>query len=127
LAQAMIALERFDEARTRLDEALEIIDRTGHRTDEAEVHRVLGELLCQQPVPDWDGAERAFLRALEVARSQQAKGWELRAAMGLARLWQTQSKRKEALKLLQPVYNWFTEGFDTKDLKEAKALLDELR
>ena len=82
-----------------------------------------GELLWQQPVPDWDAAERAFLRALEVARSQQAKGRELRAAMSLARLWQSQGKRQEAYDLLAPVCDWFTEGFDTKDLKEAKALL----
>jgi tetratricopeptide (TPR) repeat protein len=126
LAQALTALKRFDEARTLLDEALEIIDRTGHRRDEAEVHRVLGELLWQQSGPDWDAAESAFSRALEVARAQQAKGFELRAAMGLARLWQSQGKRSQAHDLLAPIYGWFTEGFDARDLREAKALLEEL-
>ena len=118
---------RFDEAKALLNKALELIERTGHRIDEAEVHRVLGELLRQQPVPDLDSAESAFLRALEVARAQEAKGFELRAAMGLARLWQSQGKGKEALDLLKPVYDWFTEGFDTKDLIDAKALLDQVR
>lgn len=126
LAQALIALMRFDEAKALLNKALELIERTGHRIDEAEVHRVLGELLRQQPVPDLDSAESAFLRALEVARAQEAKGFELRAAMGLARLWRSRGKGKEARELLAPIYRWFTEGFDTKDFKEAKALLEEL-
>ena len=126
LAQALIALMRFDEAKALLNKALELIERTGHRIDEAEVHRVLGELLRQQPVPDLDSAESAFLRALEVARAQEAKGFELRAAMGLARLWRSRGRGKEARELLAPIYGWFTEGFDTKDFKEAKALLEEL-
>jgi predicted ATPase len=126
LARALTGLKRFDEAKALLDETLEIIDRTGHRSDEADAHRVLGELLWQQPVPDWDAAESFFLRALEVARSQQAKGFELRAAMSLARLWRSRGKRKQALDLLAPIYGWFTEGFDARDLREAKALLDEL-
>jgi predicted ATPase len=126
LARALTGLKRFDEAKALLDETLEIIDRTGHRSDEADAHRVLGELLWQQPVPDWDAAESSFLRALDVARSQQAKGFELRAAMSLARLWRSRGKRKQALDLLAPIYGWFTEGFDARDLREAKALLDEL-
>ena len=104
-----------------------LIERTGHRMDEAEVHRVLGELLWQQPTPDWQAAESSFLKALEVARSQEAKGFELRAAMSLARLWQDQGKRSEACDLLAPIYGWFTEGFDTHDLKAARQLLESLR
>jgi predicted ATPase len=126
LAQALMALRRFDEASTLLNEALEIIERTDHRIDEAEVHRVLGELLLQQPSPDWDAAESSFLRALEVARAQEAKGFELRGAMALARLWRSQGKHEQARDLLAPIYGWFTEGFDTKDLKEARALLNQL-
>ena len=79
------------------------------------------------PVPDAAKAETYFERALAVARQQQAKSWQLRAATSLARLWRDQGKREQALDLLAPVYGWFTEGFDTLDLREAKALLDELR
>jgi class 3 adenylate cyclase/predicted ATPase/ABC-type transport system involved in cytochrome c biogenesis ATPase subunit len=125
-ARALMGLGRFDEARGLLDEAVEIINRTGHRMDEAEVHRVLGGLQQRQTNPDFKVAENSYVKALEVARSQEAKGFELRAAMSLARLWQSQGKRKEACELLAPIYNWFTEGFDTKDLIEAKALLEEV-
>jgi predicted ATPase len=76
---------------------------------------------------DLEGAERNYQASLDWARKQQAKSWELRTSIGLARLWQSQGKRKKARELLAPIYGWFTEGFDTKDLKEAKALLDELR
>jgi predicted ATPase len=93
---------------------------------QAELYRVLGAARLRQSVPDHDGAEAAFSKARESARAQSAKGFELRAAMSLARLWQRQGKRREAHDLVAPVYNWFTEGFDTKDLKEAKVLLDEL-
>ena len=78
------------------------------------------------PNPDAAKAEAYFMRALEVARQQQAKSWELRAAMSMARLWRDQGKREEARDLLAPVYGWFTEGFDTLDLKEARGLLEEL-
>jgi class 3 adenylate cyclase len=91
-----------------------------------EVHRVAGEIALKSPEPDAAKAEAYFERALAVARAQQAKSWELRAAMSMARLWRDQGKRDEARDLLAPVYGWFTEGFDTLDLKEAKALLDEL-
>jgi predicted ATPase len=84
------------------------------------------EIALMQPEPDAAKAEAYFERALSVARQQQAKSWELRAAMSLARLWRDQGKRSEARGLLAPVYGWFTEGFDTLDLKQAKALLDEL-
>jgi predicted ATPase len=83
-------------------------------------------LLRQGPRPTWEEAEACFQQALAIARQQQAQSWELRAAMSLARLWQQQGKRAEARALLAPIYRWFTEGFDTADLQEAKALLEEL-
>ena len=83
-------------------------------------------LLRQGPRPTWEEAEACFQQARAIARQQQAKSWELRAAMSLARLWQQQGKRTEAYDLLAPVYHWFTEGFETADLQEAKALLEEL-
>jgi predicted ATPase len=92
----------------------------------AEAHRLQGELLQRQDVPDAAQAEVCFQQALAIARRQQAKSWELRAATSLARLWQRQGKRAEARELLAPVYGWFTEGFDTADLQEARALLDAL-
>jgi predicted ATPase len=125
-ARALAGLKRFDEAKSLLDEALELIEQTSHRLEEAEVYRVLGELLQRQPTPDVDASEGAFLKALEVARSQEARGWELRAATSLARLWQAQGRCKDALDLLGPIYKWFTEGFGTRDLKAARELLEEL-
>ena len=122
-----MGMQRFAEAKALLHEAVQIIDRTGHRMREAEVHRVLGELERQQLAPNVQAAEKSFLKSLEVARSQHAKGFELRTCTSLARLWQSQGKRAQAYELLGPIYNWFTGGFDTKDLKEAKALLDELK
>ena len=94
---------------------------------EAEVHRTAGEIALKDSDPDEAKAQAYFERALQIARQQQAKSWELRAAMSMARLWRSQGKRDEARDLLAPVYGWFTEGFDTLDLKEAKALLNELR
>ena len=93
---------------------------------EAEVNRIAGEIALKSPEPDAVKAESYLNRALSVARQQQAKSWELRAAMSLARLWRDQGKVSEARELLAPVYGWFTEGFDTLDLREAKALLEEL-
>ncbi|MGC2078216.1 MAG: hypothetical protein WA728_19715 [Xanthobacteraceae bacterium] len=93
---------------------------------EAEVHRTGGEIALLSPDPDATKAEAYFDRALMVARQQQAKSWELRAAMSMARLWRDQGKPQQARELLAPIYGWFTEGFDTHDLKEAKALLDTL-
>jgi predicted ATPase len=126
MGQALMGLGRFDEAAGVLLEAVEFIERTGHRTHESEVRCALGELLRRQPAPNLEGAEASFRKALDVARAREARGSELRAAISLAHLWQSQGKRKEAHDLLAPIYGWFTEGFDTKDLKEAKALLDEL-
>ena len=93
---------------------------------DAELHRTRGDLLLARSARNINKAESAFLEALEVARGQEAKSLELRAATSLARLWGENKKRAEAHELLAPIYGWFTEGFDTADLKEAKALLDEL-
>ena len=102
------------------------VETTKQKLWEAEVNRVAGEITLMSPERDVAKAETYFERALAVARQQQAKSWELRAAMSLARLWRDQGKVREARELLAPVYAWFTEGFDTRDLKEAKALLEEL-
>jgi predicted ATPase len=107
-------------------EALTCVDQTGERYAEAELHRLKGELLLKQTILDAHQAEACFQQALAIARRQQAKSWELRAAMSLSRLWQRQGKCQEAHDLLAPIYGWFTEGFDTADLQEAKALLDAL-
>ena len=88
------------------------------------MHRIAGEIALKSLVPDPEKAEAYFDRALAVARQQQTKSWELRVAMSVARLWRDQGKRDEACELLAPVYGWFTEGFDTRDLKEAKSLID---
>jgi predicted ATPase len=109
-----------------LAEAVGHVDSTGERAYAAEVYWLKGELLVRQASPDAAQAEVCFQHALDVARHQQAKSWELRAAMSLARLWQQQGKRAEAYDLLAPIYGWFTEGFDTADLQEAKALLEDL-
>ena len=103
-----------------------MVETTKETWFEADVHRIAGEIALKSPEPDAAKAEAYFERALTVARLQQAKSWELRAAMSMARLWRDQGKRDEARDLLTPVYGWFTEGFDTRDLKEAKALLEEL-
>ena len=102
------------------------VETTKESWCEAEVNRIAGEIALRVPKPDARKAEEYFDRALAVARQQQAKSWELRAAMSLARLWRDQGKGQQARELLAPVYGWFTEGFDTRDLKEAKALLEEL-
>jgi predicted ATPase len=103
-----------------------LVDHTGERYWEAEIYRLKGELLLQQAAPDAPQAEACFQQALAIARRQQAKSWELRTAMSLARLWQQQGKRAAARQPLAEIYGWFTEGFDTPDLQEAKALLDAL-
>jgi adenylate cyclase len=147
------AIEKGQQA---LDAAFAVSQATGECTYEAELWRAKGKLILKQSrvqdlassiknsskkvqrsksqktnpqslTPDPQGeAEACFLKAIEIAQHQQAKSWELRASTSLARLWQQQSKQKEAHKLLAEIYGWFTEGFDTADLKEAKALLEEL-
>ena len=126
LARAFSVLGKFDEARRCIDEAMTGVETTKERWWEAEINRVAGEIALLSPQPDAATAEEYFERALAIARKQQAKSWELRAAMSMARLWRDQGKREEARELLAPVYGWFTEGFDTLDLKEAQALLGEL-
>jgi predicted ATPase len=111
---------------TVLAEAVTLVAATEERWWEAELYRLQGELLCHLPRPAVGQAETCFQQAVDVARHQQAKALELRAAMSLARLWQRQGKRAEARELLAPIYAWFTEGFDTTDLQEAKGLLDAL-
>jgi predicted ATPase len=126
LAKSYADLGKLDDAWRTIDEAKTVIERTKETWFEAHVHRIAGEVALKSPKPDAAKAEVCFERALAVARAQQAKSWELRAAMSMARLWRDQGKRQQARELLAPVYGWFTEGFDTLDLKEAKALLDEL-
>jgi class 3 adenylate cyclase/predicted ATPase len=126
LAKAYADLRQFDDAWRCIGEATVAVERAKERWWEAEVNRIAGEIALKTPEPDAAKAEAYFERALAVARAQQAKSVELRAAMSMARLWRDQGKRDEARDLLAPVYGWFTEGFDTLDLKEAKALLDEL-
>jgi predicted ATPase len=126
LAKAYADLGKFDDAWRCIEEAVAHIETTKERWWEAEVNRIAGEIALVGPQNDSTKAEAHFERALAVARQQQAKSWELRASMSLARLWRDQGKVSEARELLDPVYRWFTEGFDTRDLKEAKALLSEL-
>jgi predicted ATPase len=116
----------FDSAWRCIGEAMTTVETTKERWLEAEVCRTGGEITLLSPERNATTAETYFERALAVARRQQAKSWELRAAMSLARLWRDQGKPQQARKLLAPVYGWFTEGFDTLDLKEAKALLEQL-
>jgi predicted ATPase/class 3 adenylate cyclase len=126
LAKAYAELGQFDDAWCCIGEAMTAVETTKERWCEADVHRIAGEIALLSPEPDTSKAQAYFERALSVARQQQAKSWELRAAMSMARLWRDQGKRDQAHALLAQVYGWFTEGFDTLDLKEAKKLLDEL-
>jgi predicted ATPase len=127
LAEASAQVGQITEGLVALAEALAMLDQSDMRLWEAELYRLRGELLLQQTVAQPEEAEVCFQQALAVARRQQAKSLELRAAMGLSRLWQHQGKRAEACELLAPIYGWFTEGFDTADLQEAKALLASWR
>jgi predicted ATPase len=126
LTGAYVDLGQHDDAWRCVNDAVTAINASGERWFEAEVHRSAGEAAVGLPEHDTVQAETYLDKALSVARAQQAKSWELRAAMSLARLWRDQGKVQEARELLAPIYGWFTEGFDTRDLKEAKALLDEL-
>jgi predicted ATPase len=126
LADAYGRVGQLEQGRRMLSDALDAIEESGQRYYEAETYRFRGELQMRKARPDVKQAEASFQHALDIARHQQAKSWELRAAMSLAHLWAEQGKRHIAHDLLAPVYSWFTEGFDTADLKDAKALLDEL-
>jgi predicted ATPase len=144
LAEAYGKAAQAEDGLAALAEALTVVDKSGERFYEAELYRLKGTLTlqklsgasCQSPVTNTQyptpstqaeaEAEACFLKAIEIAQRQQAKSLELRAVMSLSRLWQQQGKKEEARELLAEIYGWFTEGFDTKDLQEAKALLEEL-
>jgi len=147
LAEGYVKAGQVGEGERVLAEALEFVEKTGERAYEAELYRLKGTLTLQSqaslgqvsdksqasqdmsavPNPQAQAdAEACFLKAIDIARHQSAKSLELQATMSLARLWQQQGKKAEARQMLAEVYNWFTEGFDTKDLQEAKALLEEL-
>ena len=124
LARAQLKAKQIEEGLGTVTAALAQIEKSDERYTEAEIHRLRGELLLSQG--NEIEAETSFGTAIEVARHQQAKSWELRATTSLARLWRTQGRTVDARDALAKVYGWFTEGFDTPDLIEAKALLDEL-
>jgi predicted ATPase len=131
LAEAQAKTGHLEEGLTTLAEALAQVETTDERYCEAEIRRLKGELLLMQgdkteAEASFHQAESCFQHAIEVARRQQAKSWELRATVSLCRLWQQQGKLEEARQRLAEIYGWFTEGFDTPDLEEAKALLEEL-
>jgi predicted ATPase len=126
LAEAAGHVGQVEDGLRLLAEALTMLEASGQGYLLAEAHHLQGTLLLRQAVPDAAQAEACFQQALAIARRQQAKAWELRTATSLARLWQHQGKRAEARELLAPIYGWFTEGFDTTDLQEAKALLEGL-
>jgi predicted ATPase len=126
LAEALGKAGAAEEGLRVLAEGLALVEQHGERVHEAELYRLKGELLLALSGDNATAAYACFQQALHVARQQQAKSLELRAAMSLGRLWQQQGKRDAACALLAPIYGWFTEGFDTTDLREAKALLDEL-
>jgi predicted ATPase len=126
MAQSQGRFARYSEAFIAVDEALTLIEQTGERLFEAEVHRIKGELLLAQNLSPAAEAEDSFRTAINIAIRQNAKSWELRATVSLARLLCGTKRREEARATLAEIYNWFTEGFDTADLKDAKALLDDL-
>jgi predicted ATPase len=131
LAEAQGKTGQPEEGLTVLAEALATANQTGEQWYEAELYRLKGTLTLQSQAPSprsqvFSEAEECFQRALDIARRQQAKSWELRAVTSLSRLWQQQGKKDEARQMLTDIYGWFTEGFDTKDLQEAKTLLEEL-
>jgi predicted ATPase len=126
LAEACLAAGRVEEGLSAVREALAETEETELRFYEGELDRLEGELVLASAAPDESAAEASFRKAIALARRRDAKPWELRAATSLARLLTRRGRREEARGLLAPVYSWFTEGFDTADLKEAKALLDGL-
>jgi len=127
LTRAYAELGQFDDAWRYIGAAMTAVETTKERWAEADIQRTAGEIAVMSPQRDEAKAETYFERALAIARAQQARSWELRAAMSIARLWRDQGKRQKAHDLLAPIYGWFTEGFDTLDLKEAKELLEQLK
>ena len=126
LSEAYAAANQAEAGLGVLADAMALVERTAERYQEPEIHRLRGQLLLQQSRAHASRAEEAFEYALVVARREQARSWELRAATSLARLWQQQGKCAAARDLLAPIYAWFTEGFDTANLREARAVLEEL-
>ena len=124
--RAYAELGQFDDAWRSITDAMTAVETNKERLWEAEVYRIAGEIVLKSSEPDAAKAEAYFERALTVAHEQQAKSWELRAAMSMAKLLRDRGKQSEARDLLAPIYGWFTEGFDTLDLKQAKSLLEEL-
>jgi len=126
LARAYTELGQFDNAQRCTGEGITAVETAKERWHEAEIHRIAGEIALLSAERNAAKVEAYFERALSIARAQQAKSWELRAAMSMARMWRDQGKHQQARDLLAPVYGWFTQGFDTLDLKQAKFLLDAL-
>jgi predicted ATPase len=126
LAIALRGMGRFDEALTTIDESFSFTERTGQHYYEAELHRLKGELLLARDPSDAGRAEHCFRSAIDIARAQHARSWELRAATSLARLARGTKGADEARTILAAIYGWFTEGFNIPDLKDARALLSEL-
>jgi predicted ATPase len=126
IAIALGGMGQFEEGVRTIEESFSLIERSGQPWYQAEVHRVKGELLLAKDASNAAQAEASFRTAIEISRKRNAKSWELGATMSLARLLAKQGRRYEARAMLADIYNWFTEGFDTADLKDAKALLDEL-
>jgi predicted ATPase len=127
LAWCSAELDLFEDAWSCIEHALAAAESSKQRWWQAETNRIAGEVELRSPSSDEEKAQAYFERALSIAREQQTKSWELRAAMSMARLWRDRGRRKEAYSLLAPICGWFTEGFNTLDLKEAKALLDKIR
>jgi len=126
LVRALAKKDQVNEGLHLIEETIAEINISKERIWEAELYRVKGQLLLKNDEGNAPEAENCFRKSIDIAQSQSAKGWELRAATGLARLWQSQEKTDEARDLLKPVYDWFTEGFDTDDLRKAKTVLVEL-
>jgi tetratricopeptide (TPR) repeat protein len=126
LAQAYIMVDRADDAKNELYRAKEAAEQTGQHFFDAELNRISGELALRSSSPNQAAADRHFRKAIEVARTQETRWWELRSSVSLARLLRATDRKNEAHATLANIYNWFTEGFDTADLKDAKALLNEL-
>jgi predicted ATPase len=126
LARAHARLGQFDNARRSITQAITAFESSGERWWESEIYRVAGEIALMSPSHDFAEAEADIIRALSIAQKQQAKSWELRAATSMARLRREQDRRSDAGDVLGQVYNWFTEGFGTLDLKDAKALFKQL-
>ena len=126
LAEGYHEAGRSDEGLSLISEALEAVEQTGEVWQEAELHWLKGELLLSPSLQNEADAETSFGRSIDVAQKQKAKSLELRAAVSLVLLWRSQGKRNEARDILAPIYSWFTEGFDTVDLKKAKTLLEQL-